>query len=323
MRFAIFGAGDQAAIHAQALRQMDNAELVGVVGKTASRAQSFARRFDLRVFDSAHQALTSDVVDAVIIASPTATHCDLACRALGAGKHVFCETPICLTCDEADRMIAASDNAGRLLRVGLVHRFDSEVRHLHDLARSRIYGVPLAVATSRLTPPFWLRPGEVLADRHHGDAIHELLAFDVDFLIWTFGEATALAAQSVGEPGYAGHVQASLKFDTIIGQAEASQLLPDAFPFSLETRITFERAFVHLQTVFGTDPMAAPEISYAIYGPGDAIERPDLLLQDPWRAQLQHFVESALTGKEASFASGRDGRNALALCLEIQNLLPT
>src|SRR6185503_3592064 len=51
-------------------------------------------------------------VDAVSLAVPTESHCDIACDLLAAGIHVLVEKPISRTLEEADRMIAAAEKGG-------------------------------------------------------------------------------------------------------------------------------------------------------------------------------------------------------------------
>ena len=57
-------------------------------------------------------------MQAVAISSPATTHADLVVAAAQAGKHVFCEKPMALTLDEADRAIQAAEDAGVALQVG-------------------------------------------------------------------------------------------------------------------------------------------------------------------------------------------------------------
>ena len=324
MRFVILGAGDQASIHARALQSTDAGKLVGVASANVARTQAFARHFGIDAFASPLDALNAEAIDAVIVATPTATHADLACQALSAGKHVFCETPISLTLAEADRMIDKATEMGRLLRIGLVHRFDAENCHVWKLLRSGSLGAPLAVTTSRLTSPFWLRPGERLDDRHHGDAIHELLAFDVEFLIWTFGMPSAVCARAVGGVGNALHVQACLAFDNLIAQCEASQALPCPYPLTLETRAVSERGFVRLKTVFDGEMAASgPLIDYEVHDGDGHVERLRLAPVNPWVAQLVDFMHAAQSGIGPSFASGEDGKRSLAVCLAIEEAART
>ena len=76
------------------------------------------------------------------ISSPAATHTDLVIAAAGAGKHVFCEKPMALTLDDADRAIAAADDAGVALQVGFNRRFDTDFAAAHDAIVAGAIGTP-------------------------------------------------------------------------------------------------------------------------------------------------------------------------------------
>lgn len=83
-----------------------------------------ARRVDgARVFTDPHALIAA--VDAVVIASPDATHADLALACLAAGKPVLCEKPLGATAAEALRVVAAEAALGRrLVMTGYMRRFD-------------------------------------------------------------------------------------------------------------------------------------------------------------------------------------------------------
>src|SRR6267143_1742565 len=63
-------------------------------------------------------------VEAVSLAVPTVSHCEIACVLLEAGIHVLVEKPIALRLAEADEMIAAAARSGALLQVGHLERFN-------------------------------------------------------------------------------------------------------------------------------------------------------------------------------------------------------
>lgn len=67
---------------------------------------------------SFEQALTDPEVTAVVIATPAATHAQLATRALEAGKDVFVEKPLALEVEDAIALSALADREGRVLMVG-------------------------------------------------------------------------------------------------------------------------------------------------------------------------------------------------------------
>src|SRR5262249_58842560 len=70
-------------------------------------------------------AVAPGTIDAVLIASPDATHGALAVACIEAGKPVLCEKPLAPTAAECLKVVAAEVKAGRrLVQVGFMRRFD-------------------------------------------------------------------------------------------------------------------------------------------------------------------------------------------------------
>ena len=72
--------------------------------------------------------LADDTIDAVDITLPPSLHADIACKALRAGKHGFCEKPMAMNVKECKAMLAAQKRSGKLLQIG--YRLYYEPRHL-------------------------------------------------------------------------------------------------------------------------------------------------------------------------------------------------
>lgn len=79
------------------------------------------------------QLLTHPQLDAVAIATPVATHFDLALQALRAGKHVFLEKPLTETAEQARRLIDEAERRGLTLMVDHTFLFTGAVRKIKDL----------------------------------------------------------------------------------------------------------------------------------------------------------------------------------------------
>ncbi len=79
------------------------------------------------------ELLARSDVDAVCICAPTTLHADLVVESLQAGKHVLVEKPMAVTTDEARRMIAAAEEANRILMVGYNHTYDPAARELKKM----------------------------------------------------------------------------------------------------------------------------------------------------------------------------------------------
>ena len=116
--------------HCRLIRLADGLELYGVATNDPAKLDAIRAQQNCRAFPSYDAAFQDPDVDAVVIATPSHAHCDLAVRALAAGKHVVTDKAMCLTLADCDRMIAASENAGRLLTVFQNRRLDDDFRTL-------------------------------------------------------------------------------------------------------------------------------------------------------------------------------------------------
>ena len=79
-----------------------------------------ANYFGLETTRSYEDVLTRDDIEAVVVATPPAFHFDLALAAIKAGKDVFVEKPLVLSLAEGEKLVAAAENANRILMVGYI-----------------------------------------------------------------------------------------------------------------------------------------------------------------------------------------------------------
>ena len=126
VRVAVVGCGLVAqSVHLPSLDRLTaEFELVAVCDPYRSVADGLAARYRCATFTHHEELLERAAPELVLIASPPQTHADIACAALAAGSHVFCEKPVAITLGAIDRMIAARDAAGRAVQVGYMKRFD-------------------------------------------------------------------------------------------------------------------------------------------------------------------------------------------------------
>ena len=111
---AFFGAGDICELHSEAVKETPGAELVAIWNRTRSKAEDRAKQFGIKaVYDTPEELLADAAVDVVIVITNMETHCDLACKALAAGKHVLVEKPTASTIEEIEKIRTARDAAGK------------------------------------------------------------------------------------------------------------------------------------------------------------------------------------------------------------------
>src|SRR5207244_7447980 len=96
----------------------DRLRFTAAVSRDPARVGEFAGRHRLQILSSLDLALGDPSIDAVVLATPHSQHAGEIVAAAAAGKAVFCEKPLTLTREEAERATAACKKAGVVLGVG-------------------------------------------------------------------------------------------------------------------------------------------------------------------------------------------------------------
>ncbi|MBN2290215.1 MAG: Gfo/Idh/MocA family oxidoreductase [Candidatus Glassbacteria bacterium] len=117
VKVGIIGSRFEADIHAAAFRIMpEEAEVVAVASPTAGHAEALAQRYGIpRIFRDYREMLRERDIEMVTITAPNLFHAAMTVDIAGAGKHVVCEKPLCMTLEEAGLMIDTCRKKGVLL----------------------------------------------------------------------------------------------------------------------------------------------------------------------------------------------------------------
>jgi predicted dehydrogenase len=123
----------------------------GICDRDLHRAGSLARHYPAaRVSDSLEAALEDPGVDAVAIATPAATHEQLALTALEAGKHVLVEKPLAATIASGQRMVRTADQRGLVLMADHTYCYTPAVTKIAELVAAGELGDILFVDSVRI-----------------------------------------------------------------------------------------------------------------------------------------------------------------------------
>lgn len=125
---AIIGTGAWSGAIGNAMLKSERVELVTCFDPIVSKREAFSKKFGCDQEKSLEDVLTRDDVEGVHLTTPNALHAEQALLATRYGKHVFVDKPIANTIADAEKMIAACNDAGVVLMVG---------QHLRRLAGFR------------------------------------------------------------------------------------------------------------------------------------------------------------------------------------------
>ena len=141
LRTAVIGLGRIGwQFHVPEVVQHEGFELVAVVDPLPERLKEAKSTFGATGYPSCEALLEAETLDLVVVASPTHFHADHAISAFARGCDVFCDKPMAISLQEADRMIAAMEQHDRKLMIYQPHRARSEAVALQEILRQDLIG---------------------------------------------------------------------------------------------------------------------------------------------------------------------------------------
>jgi len=243
-------------------------------------------------------------VDAVSLAVPTESHCEIACGLLAAGVSVLVEKPISRTLEEADQMIAAGRKGHAVLQVGHAERFNPALVALRPYVKNPVY--------------FEIhRVGQFTARSLDIDVVLDLMIHDLDIVQWLVGEDVEVTSlHAVGIPILTERVDAAnarLEFATgAVANITASRVGTEKI-----RKMRFFQPRDYIAVDYTTNYASISNLSPSgAHGPWPGVNTRTLEVQDvePLRAETESFLQAAASGSRP-LVSGEDGRRALALAL--------
>lgn len=154
IRFGVIGTNFVSDWVIAGARQDPRFELSAVCSRTRERAAEFAARHRIpHTFTSLEEMVSTDMVDAVYIATPNSTHAAYAMLCMEHGKHVLCEKPLASNLREVEAMIEAAHRHGvtlmEAMKTTLTPNFRTVMRALPRVGRVRRYFAAFCQYSSR------------------------------------------------------------------------------------------------------------------------------------------------------------------------------
>ncbi len=334
VRFGIIGTGGIAAIHAAALQDAANAELVAVYDQVPERARQFAEKYHVRAIADFENFLADKSIEAVTIATPTGIHARVAVPAALAGKHILCEKPLDVTTGKADEIIAAAQNSGVILSSIFQSRFGENVALIKQaIDQGRFGRIVLASAQCK-----WFRSQEYYDsatwrgtwELDGGGALMNQSIHTVDLLLYLNGDVEEVSAIT----GCLSHSNIEVEDNAVaifkfkngsLGTLEGSTSCAPGFPRRVEisgshgsvvledTRIIRWQFSEELPGDEAIRQNCGLDSQHAGGGHGE----PLAISSAGHRMQIEELSEAIPSGKKEVRLSGLEGRRAVHLICSI------
>ena len=304
VRVAVVGVGYLGKFHAEKYSQMRNVDLVGVVDTDPLKAQEIANQVNTSAFTRYNQLFGK--VDAVSIAVPTPMHYAVGHDFLNHDVDVLIEKPMTTSLVEADQLIETAESRGLILQVGHLERFNPAAVALQGIVTR-----PLFIEAHRLS---------LYKDRNMDvSVVLDLMIHDID-LILNFVQAEVESIHAAGAPVICEHVDIAnvrLEFENgCVANVTASRVSVKNQRkiriFQTDTYISVDFVNHEIIVIGPSEDASDPLI------PGLDIKQLSFSKADALEEELAAFI-TAVSSRQAPQVSGRAGRKALTIALDIMD----
>jgi len=312
INIAVIGAGAFGRNHARVYHELEQqgepVHLAAIVDSDAARAEAIAREFGARAFRSIDQLVATKEVQAASVAVPTRDHLTVARPLLEAGIDLLIEKPIAPSLAEADELVTLAARHQRIGQVGHLERFNAAVRATYPLLNH-----PLFFEIHRMSV-FTPRSLDV-------DVVLDLMIHDIDIVL-SFVNSPVEHIHAVGLPVLSDKVDiANVRLEFASGCV--ANLTASRVSTERVRKVRFFQPHQYLSIDYGRQDLLVftvnPSGTNPVPGQADSmiqVAKPVINVEEPLRAELRAFLE-AVRGRSKPQVSFEDGRNALAVALDI------
>jgi len=230
INIGIIGVGTMGIGHCLGFDRLSECRVVAVADpdeKQLENSKNAFRKNSPQLFTDYKDMLKISELDAVVIATPTYYHTQIAIDALKVNKDVFLEKPIAPTLEETDVIIKAYANTDRILQVGLVYRYSNLYRTMAHLIEEGTFGNVMMAYCKEYRDNF---PSHWFFDESQsGGAILDKNCHHFDLFSWFIRsppkKVYAMGGQHLYKPGhkiqcaYSSHQGEPLEDPTIVDHA--------------------------------------------------------------------------------------------------------
>lgn len=314
----LIGCGRAGLIHAKNINtQIDNASLVAICDPSEDSLNRMKKELgEISTFKNYKKAIEVKDIDAIIIATPTEFHKEIAIYAAEHGKHIFCEKPMASTEQECEEIIQATQKNNVKLQIGFMRRFDTSFQRAKEMIEEGKIG-DIALIKSLTRGPS--HPKSWMYDIYNNyGPIGEVNSHDFDTLRW-FAESEVESIHTVGDnfqspeikadyPDYYDTVSMNIKFENgMIGHIDGAQYVKygyDARVDVLGTKGNIQVGEQHKDKV-------------VLASQDGEVSRPtmhswDYLFRDAYVKQDQAFIDAIIEDSE-TLVTGHDGKMVVKL----------
>jgi len=295
LRVGIVGVGHMGRHHLRIVSGTDGVSLAGFHDPDPSKARLFGAEYGCTAFDTLDNLLQE--TDAVVVAAPTSDHLEIGSRCLQHCKHLMMEKPLADSLESAARLVKLAGEAGVILMVGHVERYNPAIQKMMELLKSEKEEI-VSVDARRLAPFDGSRCLDV-------DVLYDLLIHDIDLAL-EIADSDIVRVSAAGRPVFSTatdvayvRIDFESRASAVFWAGKCSPCKMRSLTVTTPSRYLVADTLTNSLTVYQADRLPSLDQDACFMGE-IRVEQVPIPEQEPLLAELEDF-----------FAAIRDGRAPL------------
>ena len=319
VRVGVVGTGHLGEHHVKHFANMNEAILVGVFDTNQNRGKKIANNNKTLFFPTLKDL--KNKVDAISIVTPTESHAIIALECIKSGKHVFVEKPMTQSISEANDLIISAKKNNVVLQVGHIERLNPALNALKPYLIE-----PRYIEIQRLAP-YQTRGSDI-------PVVLDLMIHDIDIIL-SIIKSPVKSIRANGLSIITNSIDianARIRFKNgAVATMTSSRIAKNKvrkvkiFQKKLYSTLDLLMGLTEVYQIKDYDKKSLESSSNELFERSNekkiiSYEKPLINKKDALRLELLNFINS-IKGKEEPIVSGEDGKNALKIAIQIQDLI--
>ena len=209
IKIGLLGFGAMGKVHSYAVNNLKfyyselpfSAEIAGVCTTSIEKSRSVCEQYGFDVATVNEDDLINDPhIDVIDICTPNIFHYDTLKKAIAAGKHVYCEKPLCVSAAQAEEICAISKDKGLICNIVFNNRFIAPILRARQLVDEGRIGRVLSFSAEYLhnsctdvqRPAGWKQDRDICG----GGVLFDLGSHAIDLIYLLCGEFESVSGTS-------------------------------------------------------------------------------------------------------------------------------
>jgi predicted dehydrogenase len=230
--------------HLELYKKIEGFEVVSIFGRNQEKLNEIKEKHSISITNDINEIISNNEIDLIDICLPTELHSLWAIEGLKQGKHIFCETPVSYSSNEAIDIKQAAEKYEKNVFVNLFINFSAPHQLAAEMVKKGECGHLLGIRSYNKTSSQW---GDLGLHKNVENFHNHMM----DFAIRLAGMPKAVTSSGIDYDGKTSIVISALNYEGLYAVLESNTCMPACCPFEIGFELLCTDGIIRFDAVYG------------------------------------------------------------------------